>query len=131
MRDGVVVEQAVVSEPAVLEGTLDRVGMIRLIPVGEIPDAGRVFGAEDHHDLRLPRGDDTGELGDQMLGALPADGLEDRACRRGADALGHRPRVVVGLAHRRGGAPGDLELPEGGDGVDGRGDGGDVGPGVM
>ena len=107
---------------------LGEVGFV--VPLGEVSSRRPGFRPDDHHDIGLARRDRAAELGDQLLGALPADGFQHRAGRVGANPLHHRPRVVVRLAQLRRHGPGDLELPQADDHVDGLGDGVLVGAGV-
>ena len=64
------------------------------------------------------------------INLAPAD-LKDRPGRHGAQPAGDRPGIVVGTAQRRrGGRVRDLELAHARDGVDRRGDSGQVSAGI-
>ena len=119
VRHRVRVEQAVVSEAAILELAVNHFGVIRLVGlVGERPQSGAVLGAEQHHHVGGAGGDRPAELGYRMLRPLSPNGFQDRPTRCGPDSAGHRARIVGGVPQRSHPPAGDLELPDPDDRVD-------------
>ena len=97
---------------------------------GEVPGRRARLGADDHHDIGLAAAIAAPNSVTSFCGPCPPTGSITDAGGLRTQPLHHRPRVVVRLAQLRGHRPGDLELPQADDHVDGLGDVVGVGAGV-
>ena len=117
--------EELVAEAAILELAAHRLRPVAGFATrGQVAHRGDGLGPTDQRHADLAGPDGLGQLVDEVLGPLPAHGLEDGPRRIGADAAGHGAGEVVGLAERGDGAGvRDLELADGGDQIDVGGEG--------